>query len=167
VVGFFFGSLGFLAMRALDRRGYGVRFGWACLGALGGICVLAWLIGYRELIGTTPLPYVLTVFPLVIFASLRVPPLARLLSLRPLTFLGDISYAVYLIHVPLQMIFLAVTRAHKVELPTHSPWMLAAFTVVLVSAATATHYGFERPVRRWLRHRTERVAVAPSTVAAA
>jgi peptidoglycan/LPS O-acetylase OafA/YrhL len=167
LVGFFFGSLGFLAMRELDRRGHGVRFGWACLAALAAICLLASLIGYQEFVGTTPLPYVLTVFPLVIFASLRVPPLARLLSLRPLTFLGDVSYAVYLIHVPLQMIFLAVTRARHIGVPTESPWLLAAFAVVLVSTATATHYGFERPVRRWLRARTERASVAPSRVAPA
>lgn len=167
LVGFFLGSLGFMAMRALDRRGQGAMFGWVCLAVLAVICVLASLIGFHELIGSTPLPNALAVFPLVVFASLRVPPLARVLSLRPLTFLGDISYAVYLIHVPLQMIFLAIARAAHWEIPTQSPWLLAGFAVVLVSAATATHYGFERPVRRWLRTRGERVALSPGTVAAA
>ena len=95
------------------------------------------------------------------------PPLARLLSLRPLTFLGDISYAVYLIHVPLQMVFLVVMRARRVTIPTESPWLLAGFAVVLVLAATATHYGFELPVRAWLRRRTEGVAVAPDAAIAA
>ena len=100
LVGFFLGSLGFLAMREFDRRGQGAKFGWACLGALTVVCVLASLIGFHELIGTNAFPNALMVFPLVAFASLRAPPLARLLSLRPLTFLGDLSYAIYLIHVP-------------------------------------------------------------------
>jgi peptidoglycan/LPS O-acetylase OafA/YrhL len=165
LVGFFLGSLGFLAMRALDRRGHGPHFGWACLAALTLVCVLASFIGYQALVGSAPLPNVLVIFPLVIFASLRVPPLARLLSLRPLTFLGDISYAVYLIHVPLQMIFLAVTRARKIALPTESPWMLAGFAAVLVVAATAVHYGFERPARRWVRHRAAVAALAPAKAA--
>lgn len=167
LVGFFLGSLGYLAMNEMDRRGRGTAFGWGCLAALTVVCVLASLIGFRELIGTNPLPNVLAVFPLVIFASLRVPPLARLLSIRPLTFLGDISYAVYLIHVPLQMIFLYVMRATKTAIPTESPWMLVGFAAVLISAAAATHYGFERPVRRWLRGRAEGLALAPGSAAAA
>jgi peptidoglycan/LPS O-acetylase OafA/YrhL len=166
MVGFFVGSLGFLVMRALDRHGYGQIFGWTCLAAFAAICALAWFLGYREWIGITPLPNVLTVFPLLIFASLRVPPLAWLLSLRPLTFLGDLSYAIYLIHVPLQMTFIAIMRARKVEIPTQSPWMMAGFAGVLVAAATVTHYGFERPVRRWLRTRTERAATAGAVAAA-
>lgn len=167
LVGFFYGSLGFLAMRELDRRGLGAVFGWACLGGLTVICFVASQVGYQQLIGTTPLPNALLVYPLVIFAALRVRPLARLLSVRPLTFLGDISYAVYLIHVPLQMIFLAVTRARHLAIKTESPWLLAGFAAVLVSTATAAHYGFERPIRRWLRGHAERVAVAPDAAAAA
>lgn len=167
LVGFFLGSLWFLVMRELDRRGRGVLFGWACLGVLTVICVLASLIGFHELIGSSPLPNVLAVFPLVIFAALRVPVLNRILSIRPLTFLGDISYAVYLIHVPLQMIFLFVVRTFRIAFPIQSPWMMAAFAAVLVSAATATHYGFERPMRRWLRRRSERVDVAPDRAVAA
>ena len=127
LVGFFLGSLGYLGMRELDRRGHGVAFGWGCLGALTILCVLASLIGFHELIGTDPRTNTLAVFPLVIFAALRVPPLARLLSIRPLTFLGDISYAVYLIHVPLQLIFLYVMRATNTVVPTESPWMMAGF----------------------------------------
>lgn len=166
LVGFFLGSLGYLFMRELDQRGRGLVFGWGCLGALTILCVLASLIGFHELIGTDPRTNALAVFPLVIFASLRVPPLVRLLSIRPLTFLGDISYAVYLIHVPLQLIFLYIMRATNTVVPTESPWMLAGFAVVLIGAATATHYGFERPMRRWLRTR-EAVPVAASSVAAA
>jgi peptidoglycan/LPS O-acetylase OafA/YrhL len=163
LVGFFLGSAGFLFMRELDARGWGRRFGYLCLAAFSAICVLASFIGYKALISTNPLPNVLSVFPLLIFASLRVPPLAKLLSLRPLTFLGDISYAVYLIHVPLQMLTLAITRALKIELPTESPGLLFAFGAVLVAAATGVHYGFERPVRRRLRDLTTPPATAPAS----
>jgi peptidoglycan/LPS O-acetylase OafA/YrhL len=166
LVGFFLGSIGFLALERLDARGWGQAAGWACLGAFTLICVLASFIGFHEWIGSVPLPSALAVFPLVIFASLRVRPLAWLLSLRPLTFLGDLSYAVYLIHVPLQMIFLAIMRARKVAIPTESPWLLVGFAAVLVVAATLTHYGFERPARRWLRRRLE-ASPAPAAVAPA
>jgi peptidoglycan/LPS O-acetylase OafA/YrhL len=167
LVGFFLGSLGFLVMRELDRHGRGVAFGWACLAALVVICVLASLIGFHELIGTSPLPNVLAVFPLVIFASLRVPPLAWVLSLRPLTFLGDISYAVYLIHVPMQMIFLYIVRAYHLQVPLQSPWMMVGFAATLIVAASAAHYGFELPARGWLRRRTAAGGVSAGRAAAA
>lgn len=155
LVGFFLGSLLFLAMRRLDLAGYGTRLGLTCLGALALVSFLGYRIGYAAWIGRSPLSNCLAVFPLVIVVALRVPPVSTVLALRPLTFLGDISYAVYLMHVPLQMITLAVTRARGVGLPTSSPWFLLTYFVVLVSAATAAHYLFERPARRWLRERSE------------
>jgi peptidoglycan/LPS O-acetylase OafA/YrhL len=151
VLGFFLGSSGYLLIRALDRRGWGERFGWACLGAFVILCVVSSFIGYHKVVGGVPLPNALSVFPLIVFASLRVPPLARLLSLRVFKLLGDISYSVYMIHVPIQQLTLAVSRAYKLTLPTESPWMLLCWVVVIVLAATATHYGFELPARRWLR----------------
>lgn len=167
LLGFFLGSLGYLAMRDLDRRGLGPVLGWGCLIALGAVCTVASLIGFHEFIGTDPRPMALGVFPLVIFASLRVPPLARLLSIRPLTFLGDISYAVYLIHIPMITVLMAVMQATKRTVPTQSPWTMFVFAAVLIPLATAVHYGFERPVRRWLRSREERFAVPSKEVAAA
>jgi peptidoglycan/LPS O-acetylase OafA/YrhL len=169
MVGFFLGSIGYLALERLDARGWGRAAGWAALGVFTVFCVVASFIGFHEWIGSVPLPNALAIFPLVILASLRVPPLAWFLSLRPLTFLGDLSYAVYLIHVPLQMIFLAVMRARKVTIPTESPWLLVGFAVVLLVAATITHYAFERPARRWLRRHLEATpapAVAEAPAAA-
>lgn len=154
MVGFFAGSLLFLAMRQLDLLGAGQRFGWGCLVALALVLTLANLIGYDSWVGARPLVYSLVIFPLVLVAALRVPPLAAVLSLRPLTFLGDISYAVYMCHVPLQMITLTILDAHKQTVPTTKSWVLGAYFVVLVTVATAVHYGLEIPARRWLRDRT-------------
>lgn len=161
LVGFFSGSLLFLAMRRLDLAGYGTRFGLACLGALALVCFLGYQIGYAAWIGKSPLSNCLAVFPLVVVAALRVPLVSTILSQRPFTFLGDISYAVYLMHVPLQMITLAVTRARRVTLPTSSPWFLVTYFLVLVSFATAAHYLFEIPARRWLRNRAPRQGNLP------
>jgi peptidoglycan/LPS O-acetylase OafA/YrhL len=69
-----------------------------------------------------------------------------------------------MIHVPIQQATLGVSRAYKLTLPTDSPWMLLVWIVVVITAATATHHGFELPVRRWLRaHQTS----AATPVAAA
>jgi peptidoglycan/LPS O-acetylase OafA/YrhL len=151
MVGFFVGSLMFQGMQRCDSAGYGSILGLVSLAALVLVSALAYWIGYDVWIGGKPLPNSLVVFPLVILVSLKVRPLARLLSVRPLAFLGDISYAVYLVHVPLQMITLSVARAHDIAIPTSKPELLWAYMAVLILVATAVHYGLERPARRWLR----------------
>ena len=165
MVGFFMGALAFQATERLDRARLGHTVGTSCLAALVSIVFIANRIGYDAWIGSDPLPYGLVLFPLLTVAALKTPPLAWLLSLRPLTFLGNISYAVYLSHVPLQMILLAVTRARHVTIPTSSPWFFWVWIATLVSVGTAVHYGFERPARSWLRNRL--VATTPAPLAAA
>jgi peptidoglycan/LPS O-acetylase OafA/YrhL len=154
MVGFFAGSLLFLGMRQLDLLGVGTRFGWSCLVVLALLLSLANLIGYESWVGGGPLVHSLVIFPLVLVVALRVPPIARVLSLRPFTFFGDISYAVYLCHVPLQMLTLTVLNARKLAVPTTKSWVLGVYFVVLVAVATAMHYGVEIPSRHWLRDRT-------------
>lgn len=167
LVGFFMGVLAFQGTTRLDRAGRGHAWGASSLAALVTIVVIANRIGYDGWIGSDPTPYGLVLFPLLTVSSLKVPPLSWLLSRRPLTFLGDISYAVYLAHVPLQMIALAWTRAHHVTIPTSSPWFFWVWIATLVTVGTAVHYGFERPARSWLRRRLVERAPAPVVAPAA
>ena len=124
---------------------------------------LANLIGYEAWLGSNPLVYSLVLFPLVLVAALRVPPIAAVLSLRPFTFFGDISYAVYLCHVPIQMTALMILANRKLSVPTTQPWVMGVYAAVLVSVATAAHYGLEIPARRWLRDRPAARATARSS----
>lgn len=167
MVGFFMGALTFQVTERMERARLGKVLGVACLAAVLAIAALANAIGYDKWIGGDPLPYGLILFPLITVAGLKSPPLARLLSLRPLTFLGDISFAVYLVHVPIQMIVLAVSRAQKLTIPTSSRWFFWAWIATLVCVGTVVHYGFERPAQRWLRRRTVVKPGSPVLVAPA
>lgn len=157
IIGFFVGSLLFLGMRRAQQAGRGATVGVAALVALAAVAVLVNLLGYDAVIGgtgyRTAIPHVMTVFPLVIAASLYVKPLAKVLSIRPLTYLGDLSYAVYMLHVPLQMVVLSYLRARGASAPTEKPWFLAAFIGVLFVLAALTHRFFEVPARTWLRRK--------------
>ena len=42
---------------------------------------------------------------ILIYAILRLPPLQRLLSMRPVLFCGEVSFMLYLIHIPILRIF--------------------------------------------------------------
>jgi len=170
MVGFFAGSFLYFGMREAERAGKARALGLGALGGFAAIAALAAWIGYDRWITGEPLPHALIVFPLAIVASSMVPPLAKLFSLRPFTFLGDISYAVYLMHVPLQMVTLTIAQRSGIKLPITEPWFLFAYAAVLVVASAAAHYGFERPARSWLRDRLSPRkaprAAAPAVVAA-
>jgi peptidoglycan/LPS O-acetylase OafA/YrhL len=153
LVGFYAGSLGYLAMRKAVQLGYRKLFGGASLGAFLAVVILARRFGYNAWIGASAAANALVVFPPLIFACLCLRPLGRLLSVRPLVFLGDISYSIYLVHVPVQMLALALARAAKFSLPIRSPWFMAAYAATVVVAGTAVRYGLEKPASRWLRGR--------------
>jgi peptidoglycan/LPS O-acetylase OafA/YrhL len=79
----------------------------------------------------------------------------RLRSLvRPYAFLGDISYSSYLLHFPLQLVFMLGAIAwlgkYSVE-PFRSPWMLAVFFGVLIVLSLVSFHLFEAPARRAIR----------------
>jgi peptidoglycan/LPS O-acetylase OafA/YrhL len=155
LIGFFTGSLLFLGIRAVEVSGHAKKLGYLCLAVLAGVGVMAGRVGYDAFVGgagyRTAVPHVLGVFPLVLAAALTLPFLRRALSLRPLTYLGDISYAIYLLHVPIQMAVLSVARAHGLTLPTNSAWMLVAFVGCLLLSAGFVHRAFEVPARGLVR----------------
>jgi acyltransferase-like protein len=69
-------------------------------------------------------------------------PLARLLSIRPLTFIGRISYGMYLWHFPL----FAFINEQRTGL---SPWPLFVVRVIpTIVIATLSFYFVERPIRQ-------------------
>jgi peptidoglycan/LPS O-acetylase OafA/YrhL len=68
---------------------------------------------------------------------------------------GTSVSAAYLLHFPLQIV--AALLADKF-LPGravfYQPWSLLLFFAVLIGSSLLCHYGFERPVQRWIRRRT-------------
>jgi exopolysaccharide production protein ExoZ len=68
---------------------------------------------------------------------------------RAFAFLGEASYSLYLVHLP---IMLVVVRPLKRAIdPVSAPWLCVAILAVLpIVAAVATYLAFERPVTRWL-----------------
>jgi peptidoglycan/LPS O-acetylase OafA/YrhL len=87
--------------------------------------------------------------------------IARLLALRPLVWLGTISYGVYLWHWP---IFLALNgeRTGWSGLP-----LFAARCAATVSVAAASWWLLEQPIRRWRPARVPLLPLAAATVASA
>ncbi|MBP1686975.1 MAG: acyltransferase 3 [Deltaproteobacteria bacterium] len=71
---------------------------------------------------------------------------------RCVSFLGDISYAVYLLHFPLQLWFAAVVSQFGINHTIYySPWFMALFFAVLIVFSLGSYRYFEAPSQRFLR----------------
>lgn len=128
---------------------------------LDGARVPTWL-GVLALIATVVIAGSGQVPPLLLHNALLAPgfalviawlavdpgPLGRMLSSRPLVLLGEASYALYLLHVPLFLWAMAVTRS--TSLPPGRALLVGALAVPV---AVAAHLAIERPARRFLRRR--------------
>jgi peptidoglycan/LPS O-acetylase OafA/YrhL len=125
--------------------GFARRVPW---GLIGPAALLA-AIGFGWL--EAPAGVVACFGVLVLALAYQRGPLARLLSLRPIVFLGDASYAIYLMHWVVLRVLLS-THLAPIPLAGRS----TSFTTVAIDlacvlvVAIAAHIGFDVPVRRRL-----------------
>jgi len=145
------------------------RWLWTGLG-VAGAAYLVW--AWHALAGRDPFLYrggffvVALAAGAVIVAVVTVPtsPVAGLLSLRALVFVGRISYGLYLYHWPL---FLALDHAHT---GLSGVALLAVRLVVTFAAATLSFFLVEEPIRRgtlWRGRRSLALAALALVVTAA
>lgn len=124
----------------------------------------AWLVLMAPFIPDVLLHNGLTVLvwaPLILACALmRGGPLCA----APLVFLGKISFALYLVHIP---IYAAINTIDRVVL--HG-WLLGhPWTAMAVNGgasligATLVHLVVEEPARRWIMRRPDRTAQTPAT----
>jgi peptidoglycan/LPS O-acetylase OafA/YrhL len=143
VMGF---SLGVVMARTLSTDGKSSLAGHAA--AVAVLALLAW-VGYAyKTPGMEGADYVVVLFayPALVFLSLGRSFLSPILRSKPLVFLGDISYSVYLMH---PLVALVVSRFLDLQAPYRG--MVAISAVLLV--ATVTYYTVEQPARRYLTRR--------------
>jgi peptidoglycan/LPS O-acetylase OafA/YrhL len=156
VIGFFMGGVIVALWRSLRvhararaiARGLGLAAlaGWAALFALlyrdspllaGGEGNAGFLLAFD--CGLCPL----TVLALALQERVQRPWLG---------FLGDISYATYLLHFPLQLaLVLLAGQMGWTPQDFMQGWVLAAFYVVLIGLGALTYRWFERPLQNLLR----------------
>jgi peptidoglycan/LPS O-acetylase OafA/YrhL len=91
----------------------------------------------------SPIP--LVVLTLLLCSSLRSPIATRLLGGRLGRFFGDISYSVYLLHLPTLRVLRSVD-----SLSEHTGLLCVAFFAALTALSFLSFRLFEAPMRRWI-----------------
>ncbi len=143
VFSFFCGGVGYVWLAWLLQRAP-ARWVGVCLTI--GCAAGWWLFGADQ-----PLIKFALLFPLTIMAIAACHQLLEPVA-RHLAWLGDISYASYLLHFPLQIIAaLLADKFFPGRSVFYQPWTLLLFFSVLISASLICHRWFERPMQQWLR----------------
>ena len=135
------------------------------LAVLGPIALVVVVIAWHSVRDTSAAYYnggsalYAFVIALVIAAAMTRGPIARVLSVGPLPWIGRLSYGLYLWHWPIT-VWLIPTRVHVGTTQLNLLRLGATFV-----AATASYYIVERPIREGLRNRRRPVAfLAPAAV---
>lgn len=77
--------------------------------------------------------------------------MAKILSRRPFVLLGESSYAMYILQLP---IFIFSSKVLSTYFPTRDIVGYLIFLLVLIGVAIGVHLSVERPLNRWLRSKT-------------
>ncbi|GLS04964.1 acyltransferase [Chitiniphilus shinanonensis] len=157
MAGFLLGWFAYRVSGRLDRVA-GHAVGWNLFELLPLLALTPILMGP---VRNAPLDFVavILIFALMLSLAQQRGLLSRLLSIAPLQYLGRISYAVYLVHIPIQN----VLYGNEIDIPHLGalPYLLLFSGCVLVVASLA-HFWVEQPARRWFKAWQARSAQAGS-----
>jgi len=147
VLGFFLGVLLHESVQWLRDRG--IRPSWLM------DLLFAATAGYLVLYGRAtfglggPLAYstVLLCFPILIVSAIRSRVTKVVLCWRPFTYLGDISYSLYLIHFPVQLLIHILKASGLLVVAYWRPSTLLVFLAVCLALAALSHRYLELPLQ--------------------
>lgn len=108
---------------------------------------------------------------IILSASYSTRGLKQIFDCRNFQFIGDISYSIYLVHLPLVFAYMTLRKVLLPDDPkallfgyTFSPgetWAgLVVFLVIIPAGATLTYRYVEKPARKYLNKTRQPVAVA-------
>lgn len=103
------------------------------------------------------LPHIFTMWPFFVLFPLTILSLVLLETRygtlgKRFSFLGDISYAVYLIHFPLQLLFYAIVNGFTSDRSIYyKSWFMGFFFISLILISLGSYHLYEKPVQMYLR----------------
>ncbi|MDR2600866.1 MAG: acyltransferase [Spirochaetaceae bacterium] len=108
------------------------------------------IIGYSKFKGWE-LITASVLFPSFIFIVLNSKFLSKILSIKPLVYLGELSYSIYLLHYPAVLVIRNINNQFDLSLDYSSNIFYIAYFTGVIIISHISHYCFENPLQNYLR----------------
>jgi peptidoglycan/LPS O-acetylase OafA/YrhL len=160
-VGFFMGCFTAVLWKKFDKNKTGIAAGTLVSAIFTLYCVylLAFPDGKQiNIFGGMPqrvIVFSVVLFPALLIAVLNVGWVKRFLSLKVFRWLGDISFGVYLWHLPIFNLYKVLWKREIISAIPSSKWTLAGLIIIIIGISTASYYLFEKPVQIIIRTKYE------------
>lgn len=144
--GFFVGVLTFRLHRLIGKR---APVAWDVASvALIAICLV--YLAARKWANLGDLLVCYIVYPATILSLIRSHFVRAMLCVRPMVYLGEISYSIYLVHFPLLLGIHLWSSVTGIDAPANSSIYLVGFLLAVVVVAGLTYRWIEMPSRRFI-----------------
>ena len=155
LIGFFTGCLTFvLNIKILKMQNRKKNLLFSVLLILSVfIGLMIYKAGFIKIFGHWDRVMPLLVYPLLILSAINVFYFNKILSLKPFTYMGDLSYSIYLLHFPVQLVlvtFLPMTGL----VPDYNSWTgLLVFILTTTALASLSYHRIEKPLQNLIRRK--------------
>ncbi len=90
------------------------------------------------------------IFPIIVFLLAEIQRFNLNLG-SSLHLIGDITYSTYLLHFPLQLIIIVISKYHDITIQYNSIEFFSFYFVILILISTYSYRYFELPMQRYIR----------------
>jgi peptidoglycan/LPS O-acetylase OafA/YrhL len=114
--------------------------------------VIPAIVGYSKIPDWT-LITTFALFPSLIIMALDFKIFSRILSIKPLLCLGELSYSIYLWHYPVVLIVRNIDRYLNLSLDYSGKAFYIGYFILVIGISYISHHYFELPVQNKIRKR--------------
>jgi len=151
--GFFIGCVTYKINILIEGLSVKIKYKLSTLFLIFSVIVifLMFRVGYIKLFGYWDRVMPILIYPMAIILALNYKYLNIILSVRPLTYLGDISYSIYLLHFPV-LLMLATFLPMAGIMPDYTTWTaMLTFMGTTVLLSIVSHHFAEKPLQKFIR----------------
>jgi peptidoglycan/LPS O-acetylase OafA/YrhL len=151
LIGFFIGCItGEIYNYCNKNKKIGLIFTGFCSVAVVFLIIFPVIYGYG-ILRSWVVVYIFAFFPAFVFLVVKIKALSKFFSIKPFVYLGNLSYSIYLLHYPVQLIIKTFDEYIVLNINYSSKIFFFIFIIIVITISHFAHYYFEKPMQNYIR----------------